>query len=150
MQVYKCRHFPYPIGHVHPVMKRVVLRPEKILPEAYRFRDEWKRETPGLHPYVTVKCFGEPFQVVFINPAFKHIEELEIRNVARRYRFLPCVKELLEECAEVPEPTPKGGLLLKGQAPPYGEGFAVIMEADAEIASGLYGYRLSTFYPLSK
>lgn len=80
----------------------------------------------------------------------KHIEKLMPRNIARRYRFLPCVKELLEECTEPPSPTKGGGLMLKGHAPPYGEIFAVIIEENAEIESGAYGNRLSTFYPIPK
>jgi hypothetical protein len=151
--MYKCKYFPYPIGYIHPDLGKVILPSRKvpsILKTAYQFRDEWKRETPGPHHYIQVKCFGNPPQKVFISPAFRHIEELAPRNVARRYRFLPCVKELLMECTNRPAPTKRGSLLLKGLAPPYGEVFAVIIEENAEIAPGLYGYRLSTFYPVSK
>ena len=146
--MYKCKHFPYPIGYVHPELGRVILPPTKILPAAYEFIKTWKAESPGPPHYVLVKCFGRPYQKVFIDSAFEHIENKSAGNIARRYRFLPCVRELLLECGETPAVTRGGSLRLEGKAPPYNEIFTVILEA-TEAPTGEHGRRLVTFYPIS-
>jgi hypothetical protein len=146
--IYKCKCFPYPIGYPNPDTGMVYAQPRKVLPYAYKFIEEWESETPEPH-YVEVKCFGAPARQVFISPAFSHIKaKANFPNIARRYRFLPCVKELLQESAFTPF-LKAGSYLLEGKAPPYGELFLVVIEQHAEITPGFYGLRLSTFYPLT-
>jgi hypothetical protein len=85
--MFKCKVFPYPITSK---------RPEIVMPAAYEFIERWKGETTGKHPYVQVRCSGEPAQRVFIAPVFLHIDQKRyVPNIAWRYRFLPCVRELL-------------------------------------------------------
>lgn len=144
--MYKCKWFPYPIGYPHPAKGGVLVPPQRVLPAAYEFVTRWKAETPAPHHYVLVKCFGEPRRQVFINRVFKHIEGKHPKDIARRYRFLPCVKELLEESTETPVPTRTGALLLAGKAAPYKETFAVII-AEVQVAPGVFDYSLETWYP---
>ncbi len=119
------------------------------MPAARHFITEWKGESPGAHPFVEVKCFGEPLQKVFIASAFLHIEDKRfLPNIARRYRLLPCVRELLKESTERPEPTQDGNLMLEGKAPTK-ETFRVII-GRGMIEPGLDGYKLVTFYPVTK
>lgn len=125
-------------------------RVEIVLAGAYQFIDEWRSENPGTNPYVEVKCFGDPPQRVYINPAFRYIEGKHRRDVARRYRLLPCVKELLKESTDTPVRGIRGNLILKGQAPPFKEKFFVCIEDNAEIAPGLYGHKLVNFFPTGK
>ncbi|MBV6342313.1 hypothetical protein [Candidatus Magnetobacterium casense] len=132
--MFKCKVFPYPIGSK---------RPEKVIPAALLFIDQWEAESAGERPFVTVKCFGEP-ATVFIGPGFRHIRESRnILDVARRFRFLPCVKELLTETTEAPDRTRDGNFMLEGKAP-TNEIFRVIL------GEGPDGYRLITFYPVQK
>jgi hypothetical protein len=147
--MHKCRWFPYPIGYPHPTKGYVLVRPDRVLPSAYQFIREWKRRTPPPHHFVLVRCFGEPPVPVYINGAFKHVERKSARDIARRYRFLPCVKELLEESEETPISTKTGTLLLEGKAAPYNETFAVILE-ETLIAPGLAGVCLKTWYPITR
>lgn len=138
--MFKCKVFPYPITSK---------RPEIVMPAAYEFIERWKAETPGKHPCVEVRCFGEPRQRVFIASAFRHIDYKRfVPNIARRYRFLPCVRELLMESTDSPVPTRDGNLMLEGKAPTK-ETFRVII-GEGEIEPGLTGYKLVTFYPVTK
>jgi hypothetical protein len=137
--MYKCKVFPYPITSK---------RPEKVMPSANRFLREWEAESSKSRPHVTVKCFGEPAKV-FIGPGFRHIrKERHILDVARRFRFLPCVKELLTESEERPVPTRDGNLMLEGRAPTK-ERFRVII-GKGEIEEGIETYKLVTFYPVTE
>jgi len=137
--MYKCKVFPYPIGSK---------RPEKVMPAAQRFIRKWEAETPDGAPFVTVKCFGEPAKV-FIGLAFRHIRrQRHILDVARRFRLLPCVKELLEESTDIPVPTGDGNLMLEGKAPTK-ELFRVIL-GEGRLEGGARTYMLVTFYPLTK
>jgi hypothetical protein len=130
---YKCKTFPYPIGSK---------RPDKVLPAADEFIAEWLSESPPeQRPCVEVKCFGKTDQV-FIEPAFRHIrEKRHLPDVARRLRFLPCVKELLEQTTDTPVTTNSGSFMLEGKAG-TGERFRAILGLDKE------GYSLISFYPI--
>jgi hypothetical protein len=138
--MYKCLVFPYPIRPQ---------RAEKILPIAYDFIAAWEAETActGDRPHIMVKCFGEPRRKVFIDAAFRHIDHKFVPNIARRYRLLPCVRELLMESTEKPVPTRDGNLILEGKAPTK-EVFRVILGAGEE-EDGHVTYKLLTFYPVS-
>ncbi|MFH1113639.1 MAG: hypothetical protein V1792_06925 [Pseudomonadota bacterium] len=134
----------------------MVIRPKKTLSAAYEFIKEWKAETPGPYHYLEVKCFGMSYQKVFIDPAFDHIErrrqriKADPKNIARRYRLLPCVKDLLMNSEDTPEPTRDGNLFLVGKAPPYNELFRVILSSfPVTLAPGLEGYNLISFFPLT-
>lgn len=138
--MYKCRVFPYPITSK---------RPEKVMPAAYEFIRQWQAQCPGPHPHVLVKCFGEPLRKVYINPGLRHVDSKRyVPNVARRYRLLPCVKELLMESEEVPTVTQDGNLMLEGKAPTKEE-FRVILGI-GQIEDGQQTYKLVSFYPVSK
>lgn len=138
--MYRCKVFPYPIGSK---------RPEKVMPAAYEFIKEWQAECPGPHPYMLVKCFGEPPSKVYIGTGLRHVDTKRyVPNIARRYRLLPCVKELLTESTETPVPTRDGNLMLDGKAP-TNERFRVIL-GWGRIEAGRQTYKLVTFYPLSK
>jgi len=130
---YKCKTFPYPIGSK---------RPDKVLPAADKFIVDWSSESPPeQRPYVVVRCFGKT-DLVFIEPAFRHVrEKRDLLDVARRLRFLPCVRELLEQTAEIPVATRDGNFMLEGKAG-TGERFRVILGLDKE------GYSLISFYPI--
>ncbi|MBM3299291.1 MAG: hypothetical protein FJY85_04990 [Deltaproteobacteria bacterium] len=132
--MYKCKVFPYPIGST---------RPDRVMPGALQFIKDWEAETAGGRPFVTVKCFGQVAKV-FIGPGFRHIRESRnILDVARRFRLLPCVRELLMETTEEPVRTRDRNLMLEGKAP-TNELFHVILGEERE------GYRLITFYPVQK
>lgn len=122
-----------------------------MISSGYEFIDNWRRETPGPNPYVEVKCLGNPPQTVYINPAFSYIgRKQDKRDIARRYRLLPCVKELLKKSTDTPARGTRGNLMLEGQAPPFKERFFVCIEDNGEVAPGLYGYKLVNFYPKPK
>jgi hypothetical protein len=138
--MYKCKVFPYPITS---------RRPEKVMPAAYEFIRVWQAECSGSHPHVLVKCFGEPRIKVYIEPGLRHVDEKRyVPNIARRYRFLPCVKELLTESEERPVSTKDGNLMLEGKAPTK-ERFKVVIGPGA-IEDGQQTYKLVTFYPVTK
>jgi hypothetical protein len=117
------------------------------MPGAQEFIERWESESTG-RPYVMVSCFGLPRRKVFLKPGFRHMrEQRNILDVARRFRFLPCVKELLIESTEEPIPTRDGNLMLEGKAPTK-EIFRVILgKGDNE--DGQTTYKLITFYPVS-
>lgn len=150
-RMYKYRFFPYPIGNRHYTRGHVIIRPKKVLPAAYRFIEEWQSETPEPHRYVEVKCFGKPYQKVFINAALIHTEQKKNPyNLARRYRFLPCVKDLLVNSEETPLHTQDGNLFLVGKAPPYNEIFKVVLASyPVRLTPELEGYNLVSFFPLT-
>jgi len=138
--MYKCKVFPYPITSK---------RPTQVMPAAYEFIKNWQAECPGPHPYVLVKCFGEPLRKVYLNAGFRHIDTKRyVPNIARRYRLLPCVKELLEESEDPPILTRDGNLMLEGKAPTK-ERFRVII-GSGRIEDGCQTYRLITFYPVTE
>jgi hypothetical protein len=148
--MYRCLYFPYPILYKHKRLNRVIIPPQRVntvISWGYEFIDQWRAESMGPNPYVEVRCFGNPSQRVYINNAFRYIEEKAPEDIARRYRFLPCVRELLKESSDPPTAGRRGNLLLEGQAPPFKEKFIVIIENNAKIGPGLYGYRLVNFYP---
>jgi len=149
--MFKCRCFPYPIGKLHYTRGHVIIRPKKVIPAAYEFIEAWQSETPEPHHYVEVKCFGEPYRKVFINSAFGHTEQKkDPYNLARRYRFLPCVRELLMNSEDTPERTRDGNLALVGKAPPFNEQFKVILSSyPVRLEPGLEGYNLISFFPLT-
>lgn len=124
---------------------------QRVIPAAYAFIEKWQAETPEPHHYVTVKCFGKPYQKVFINSAFVHTERKKNpRNLARRYRFLPCVKDLLMNSEDTPLPTLDGHLFLVGKAPPYNEVFKVILSSyPVRLAPELEGRNLISFFPVT-
>lgn len=129
----------------------MILPYQRVIPAAYAFIEEWRSETPEPHHYVTVKCFGRPYRKVFINAALIHTEQKKNpRNLARRYRFLPCLKDLLTNSEETPEPTRDGNLALIGKAPPYNERFKVILASyPVELEPGLEGHNLISFFPVT-
>lgn len=132
---------------------KVIVPPKRVqtvIDAAYLFIRDWRRQTPGPNPYIEVKCFGEPPQRVYINPAFHYIEAKHAGEIARRYRFLPCVQELLSNSTDTPGRGGRGNLMLEGQAPPFKEKFVVCIEDNGEVAPGLYGHKLVNFYPRPK
>lgn len=138
--MYKCKVFPYPITSK---------RPEKVMPAAYEFIRKWQAECPGPHPHVFVTFFGEPLSKVYISPGLRHVDTKRyVPNIARRYRFLPCVKELLMESEETPLPTKDGNLMLEGKAPTKEE-FRVVLGMGT-IEDGRQTYKLVTFYPVTE
>lgn len=137
--MYKCLTYPYPIGSK---------RPDKVMPAAQRFIEQWESESTG-RPHVMVRCFGEPLRKVYIKPGFRHMrQQRNILDIARRFRFLPCVKELLVESTEEPADTRDGNLMLEGKAPTK-ELFRVIL-GRGEPECGQETYKLITFYPVHK
>ncbi len=149
--MYRCLEFPYPIFNKSRRFGKVIIPDEKVeivISHAYQIIDEWQRESPGPNPYVVVRCFGDPPQRVYINPAFDYIERKQQRkDIARRYRLLRCVKELLKESPDIPVQGRRGNLMLEGQAPPFKERFFVCIEDSGEVAPGLYGHKLVNFFP---
>lgn len=114
-----------------------------------RYIKNWQAECPGPHPYILVKCFGEPLSKVYIISGFRHVDTKRyVPNIATRYRLLPCVKELLAESEETPIPTRDGNYLLEGKAP-TNERFRVILGM-GHIEAGRQTYKLVTFYPVTK
>ncbi len=148
--MFRCLFFPYPILHKNATLGIVIIPPERVervISAAHEYIGKWQASLPGPNPYVQVKCFGVPPQRVYINNAFRYIDTKSPGDIARRYRFLPCVEELLRESTDPPTLGRRGNLMLEGQALTFKEKFFVIIENNAEIAPGLYGYRLANFYP---
>lgn len=119
------------------------------MPAAYEFIKNWQAECPGQHPYILVKCFGKPLRKVYINPGFRHVDTKRyVPNIARRYRLLPCAKELLKESKETPVLTRDGNLMLERKAPTK-ERFRVVI-GNGEVEGGRQTYKLVTLYPVTK
>jgi hypothetical protein len=118
------------------------------MPAARKFIGEWEAESSASRPFVTVKIFGKPAKL-YISPGFRHIrKERHILDMARRFRFLPCVEELLMESEEEPIPTHDGNLMLERKAPTK-ERFRVVI-GRGEIEEGQQTYMLVTFYPVTE
>ena len=147
---YKCLHFPYPIGKGNPAEGTGFAPPDQVIPVARQFIKNWKASFPGGQIYVELQCFKEP-KILYVNSGFRHIQK-ESRSpaaIAKRYRFLPCVRELLEKITQAPEPTKDGNLMFLGKTAPYNELFKVILGV-GELPRGGYGYKLITFYPINR
>jgi hypothetical protein len=137
---------------------RSIPRPDVILPIADEFIRQWKQRCPDPNLCVETRCFGAPV-TVYIEPAFRDIGyplkedrqkgDKSQWNKARRYRFLPCVRELLINSTVPPIPNPRNGsFVLRGKANHRPrECFEVIIKA-GEPEHGLYGYFLATFFPV--
>ena len=153
--MYKCLQHPNPVGKGDPKQGWGFSPPDEVLPLARVFIDDWKALFTDRQIYVDLKCFPEP-TLLYVNSGFRHIEgagkgsrKPSPAQIARRYRFLPCVRELLENSMETPKPTRDLNLMLEGKANPYNEIFRVIIGM-GELPTGKYGYRLVTFYPSTK
>jgi hypothetical protein len=153
--MYKCLQRPNPVGKGDSKDGWGFAPPDKVLPIAKAFIENWKAQFTDRQIYVDLKCFPEP-TLLYVNSGFRHIEGANERlrkpspaQIARRYRFLPCVRELLENSKETPEPTRDGNLMLSGKTEPYNERFKVIFGI-GELPTGKYDYKLITFYPVAK
>jgi hypothetical protein len=137
---------------------RSIPGPEVILPIADEFIMQWREQCPDPNLYVEARFFKEPVRI-YIEPAFRNIgyplKEARRRgdksqwNKARRYRFLPCVRELLEKSTAPPIRNERhGSLILLGKANHRPrECFKVVIK-EGEPEPGLYGYFLATFFPV--
>ncbi|AFM24072.1 hypothetical protein Desti_1359 [Desulfomonile tiedjei DSM 6799] len=163
---YQCTIFPYPMGRLRGAWHqsatgrdaRSIPEPKVILPIADEFIRRWREECSERNLYVETRCFGYPVRV-YIEPAFRDIGyplredrrngDKSNWNKARRYRFLPCVRELLLN-SEVPPIVNdrNNSLVLLGKANHRPrECFKVIIK-EGEPEPGLYGYFLATFFPV--
>lgn len=134
--MYKCKVYPYPFS---------TRRPPKIMRGVESFLSQWEAESPEEgRLYVVSKCFGAPTRI-YIGPSLRHIRKRHLPDVARRLQLLPCVKELLEECEEMPTPTKDGKLKLEGKAPVIGS-FCVVLDKTPDEPES---YNLVTIFPVT-
>jgi hypothetical protein len=129
-----------------------------ILPIADDFIRQWRRDCPGPHLYVVTQCFGEPIKV-YIEPAFRDIgyplsadwrtEKRSQWKKAKRYRFLPCVKELLINSQVPPIPNERNrSFVLRSKANHRPRECFLVIIRKGEPEPGLYGHLLATFFPV--
>ncbi len=154
-EMYKCLQQPNPVGKGNSKHGWGFAPPDEILPLAKDFIENWKAQFSDRQIYIDIRCFPIP-TLLYVNSGFRHIEGVNEKfrkpspgQIARRYRFLPCVRELLENSTHVPDPTRDGNLMLSGKAEPYNEKFKVIFGL-GELPTGKFGHKLITFYPVGK
>jgi hypothetical protein len=125
-RMYQCREQPFK----HPHSKRVFRA-------AYAFLKKWKEETGVVPPSVLVKAFTPPEQVL-LNWFRSHTEKNAEPDKERRYRLLPCVRELLENTTAPPTPRGCDNFALDGLSPD-GTSFKVILRRDRQNRLHLLG-----------
>lgn len=121
----------------HPIHSR---KDERVIAQARKLVDKWRRQSPGSRPYVRVKFPGLKGKV-FIDDFHYHIEAKTGRDMVGRYRLLPCVRELLRKCTDTPITTDDGNLMLEGVTPD-GQRFRVVIRPEKR------GGALQSFYPV--
>lgn len=95
-----------------------------VLRRSYRFLKQWKEDTATSPPGVEVQSFEQP---VLINWFRKHTDpKFNRQDKVRRYRLLPCVRELLENTTDPPFEAANGNFILEGMTPAGLEFRAVI------------------------
>ena len=110
-----------------------------MIAEARRIIEQWRQECPGSRSYVRVVCPGLKGKV-FIDDFHFHIEHKDNADMVRRYRLVPCVRELLRKTTDTPQATEDGNLMLNGMTPD-GTLFKVIIRPEKR------GGCLQSFYP---
>jgi hypothetical protein len=100
----------------------------RVFSKAYAFLKVWKAETKINPPCVILKD-SYIRQPVFLNWFRGHIEKKSPQEKLRRYRLLPCVRELLENTTYPAKKMKAGNYLLEGLTPD-GILFRVIIKPD--------------------
>ncbi|MBM3300541.1 MAG: hypothetical protein FJY85_11355, partial [Deltaproteobacteria bacterium] len=78
--------------------------------------ERWREASPGSKPCVRVKCEGFSGKV-FIDDFHYHIENKDYGEMVRRYRLVPCVRELLRKTTDQPIDTKDGNFMLDRTTP---------------------------------
>lgn len=119
---------------------------QAIITQARKFSRQWRKQASGKKakrwPHVKPKTLkdGEgKKRKVFLSRWEEHLKKKRARDIARRMKLLPCVRELLENTAEVPKK--QGNDYRFTGKTPGGELFRIIVR---EEKGKLY---LLTFYP---
>ena len=115
--MYQCLNQPF--QHKHP---------HQVFSAAYAFLKQWKRDSGVTPPAVTVIAFNPP-EPVLLNWFRGHTEKNSEPDKERRYRLLPCVRELLENSTDPPTPRGQEDYALEGLTP-GGNVFRVIIKRD--------------------
>jgi hypothetical protein len=111
--------------NTHPIQSR---KAKRVIAEARRIIEQWRKESRGSRPYVRVICPGLSGKV-FIDDFHYHIESKDYGEMVRRFRLIPCVRELLRKTTDTPQVTEHGNLLLDGMTP-NGTRFRVIIRPE--------------------
>ena len=86
-----------------------------VLGRSYRFLKQWKEDTATSPPGVEVQSFDRP---VLIHWFRKHTDpKFNRQHKVRRYRLLPCVRELPESTTDQPFEAANGNFILEGMTP---------------------------------
>jgi hypothetical protein len=103
--MYQCRTQPITGAHSHAVLRT-----------AYAFLKQWKRDTGVSPPGLPAPAFDN--ELVLLNWFRSHTDaKISLPNKVRRYRLLPCARELLENSTDQPFRAANGNYVLHGLTP---------------------------------